>query len=179
MGGGAGIGFEVKLESIALKWTGEKWEVSGPVEIDSWRAEDYMNALGNIRPDLLKIVSVDITESDPDPEYAKRAHEIHGEFVHTDTGKVEGSMFSGYTRGKWEDRFPLELTGRLHIQYYGDVDITLTVKPRNKRQFGAFYNALFEGYMKAPDMSSWEHARVTRWYENQYDRLEEKYTVEG
>lgn len=107
MGGGAGIGFEVKLESIALKWTGEKWEVSGPVEIDSWRAEDYMNALGNIRPDLLKIVSVDITESDPDPEYAKRAHEIHGEFVHTDTGKVEGSMFSGYTRGKWEDRFPL------------------------------------------------------------------------
>ena len=175
MGGGAGIGFKVYLESIRLKHNGQQWEAAEWPEIEKWEAEDYMNAMQGIRPSLLKVVSFHITESDPDIEYAKRTVEYHGGTVHSDTCTLEGSAFGGYTRGPWENMFPLEFTGTVHIQYYGDVQGTLVVKPANKRQFGAFYRMLFEGYRGMPESAKMDNGKMDDWYDRQWRKLEYKY----
>ena len=175
MGGGAGIVFEVKLEAVPLKWDGKKWQVTETPEIESWRAEDYMNAMGNIHPGLLKVLSFDIAETDADPDAAEHATNYHGGDVYTDPCTLEGMVFGGYMRGPWEEMFPMELTGTVHIQYYGNVQGVLTVKARNKRQFGAFYRGLFEGYGGMPESAKTDNAKMVRWYDNQYARLVDRY----
>lgn len=180
MGGGAAITWELELESFPLKLNraGEFAPARKPV-IDRWHASDYMNAMSNIRPNLLRLVSVTI--SDPNREWITRP-DWGGDYPYARMNgqKLQASSYSGYMRREpWYATFPLTFTGRMYVDYYGDLDVTAVATYRNKRQFDLFYRRLFECYTFQPSEATMDrkYGGLRGWYDWQWSRMEDWYVL--
>ena len=170
MGGGAGINWELELESFHLDFKNGVVLPAEKPEIRTWLAEDYMNCMSDIRPDLLRIVSIEIE----DPNKGETLPEWYGELWAEMNGeKLRATSGGGYTRGPWENAFPLTFTGRMHVAYYGDLDITLTVTYRRKREFGIFHKRLFDSYLYTPSDATIErkYGNIESYSAGYWDRL--------
>lgn len=173
MGGGAGITWELELESLPLDFKRGKFIPARKPVITTWHASDYMNAMQNIRPDLLRLISIKID----DPNGAENPDMSYDWAAWMNGNRLEASSFSGYTRGPWQDTFPLTFSGQMHVDYYGDLNITALVTYRRKREFESFYNRLFEGYQYKPSDATIErkYGNLESYYADYWERLTDRY----
>jgi hypothetical protein len=174
MGGGAGISWELELEPFPLAVKVGKLVPERKPVIGWWLAEDYGNCMDGIRPDLLRIVSIEI--SDPN---STAAPDLGGyDWVATMDGhKLKASSGGGYTRGPWHEYFPLTFTGQMHVAYYGDLNITLVVTYRRKREFGIFFKRLFDSYLYTPSDKTIErfYGNLESYYAGYWERFRARY----
>ena len=175
MGGGAGIFIELELESFPLTVKKGKFVPARKPEIYSWSALGYMDGMNNIAPHLLKITSVDIEDLVGDPSKA----DLTGDWAYArkDGQNLKALVSGGQLRTRWPEWFPLTLSGNMHIDYYGDLQVSVTVRPRQKEVFGTWYKRVFEAYMKTPSegVIKRRYGNIESWHAQYWDETVARY----
>jgi hypothetical protein len=165
MGGGAGITITARCDGFYFTARQKK----AVIEIESWDAIGYEDGMRDIRGNMLKATAYFDIDAE-DKEYLKKNHFKLNEKLWVSKFTAEEMIFSGYVRGKWEKQFPLTLKGTVEFEGLGDKDITVEVKPKDKEEFGYFWDDVFN-YCADPDDKDDDGNEVS--LESQYEWHEE------
>jgi len=110
----------------SVKFNGRKLILNPKVE--SWDFTHPMDGMTGIKPELLKIKFYSIELNTGDLAFLKKQGVKRGDYLSYHWEKnPEGGVWSGYTRSKVKDSFPIECKGRIEIDYIGEVDTAVKV----------------------------------------------------
>ncbi len=150
MGGGAGITWTLHGVRGQMKWSRRKqtFRPHGPITLDSFDAEGYMDGMDDVRGDLLKVTSIVFDVNPDDLPWWKRNFDLRTDIfticgVTRDCTEPHAVSSGGYIRSKWPASFPLDLVGTLYLENEL-MGVTVTVKPADPEEFGRWYTEAFE-----------------------------------
>jgi hypothetical protein len=184
MGGGAGIQFEFEVSGAGItltehfgpkrgRWRGLRPLASCPAgksarrtarqklfkvtlpDIDSFSMHGYMDGLGNVRGNILKVKQILIEPPDKeDIEYLVEQGYKPGDgfsfYFSSNDEKPKLMLFSGYVRGDIHQQFPLHVpcSMTMDVGWGIRLDCTLIVEPTE--EFFDLYEAVFHSYQYVP-----------------------------
>ena len=168
MSGGAGVRFTLRIDSFNLV-TGTKYLKAETLpDIESWDCLGYMDGMNNIRGDMLKVKKVVYELDDNDKAYLKEEGIKPRTILYCPSFTVENMEWAGYVRGKWQNAFPMTLTGSTDIEYLGQCDISVVVDVADREEFAGFWMDVFDYYAET-DVTNDDGELVT--IEEQYEMI--------
>lgn len=160
MGGGAGIRFSFEFSQFGVEIKDGKLAVQDKPELVQWHAVGYADGMRDIRGDLFTVGSVEVKMVEPDATLFYNKYDEGDEFIVCDFNP-ELMVWAGWTRGNWQDLFPMVITGEASIIYYGDVKVSLVLKPTNEFQY--FWQDIFETEIAEENPYIWNLNNRSEW----------------
>lgn len=165
----------------SAKFNGRKLIITQKVE--SWDFTHPMDGMTGIKPDMLKVKFYSIELTTEDLASLKKQGVKRGDYLSYHWEKnPEGGVWSGYTRSKVKNSFPIDCKGRIEIDYIGEVEVTAKVTYRNLELMENFIEDVLDyfpddescmEYMESSEgrISSIEDARLELHEINHQDNL--------
>jgi hypothetical protein len=157
MGGGAGVEWEVQLERSHWKWNARKkcFRPIEEVKVDRFSARGYMDGMDDVRGDLLKVVSIEVTHPEMDLDWWKEHYDLKEDiftmYFYKETCKHPHYMtWGGYIRSPIESIFPLTLEGEMVLEDQ-TYPVSVTVIPVDMEEFKYWYQDVFETHSTGLD----------------------------
>jgi hypothetical protein len=150
MGGGAGISIEVELNQFSVTRSKNNrchFKVLEQPVVGRWHAVGYDDGCRDLRGDLLK-ATVSINDIHPsEAGFLKENGLRPGDTLYAwipEKQWPKKMLWRGWTRGKWQDAFPLQIPFELDIEAFGTTTAVLTIEPANPEEFNAMWEDVFD-----------------------------------
>lgn len=158
MGGGAGIVIEIGINHADVRRAKNnihKFVVVKPFEIQSFNMKGYMDGMDNIDPRMLKVTGIAIDPMD-DADAAWFARNASWPLSTMcleldDHDVLKDVAFRGYVRGDWNSIFPRTYNTKMYGEWYGSLDVAITIDLADPERFKYFYEDVFNCSIEDPD----------------------------